>query len=1013
MLKTNINRHSVLLASTKITPILATLLISIVLGPIAFLPNAHAQITFNDPGFMSETVATLPPYTPIGLTFASDGRIFIWQKSGVVQIVKNGALLPTPFLDIQSHVNQCGDRGLLGLALDPAFVNNGYVYLLYTLETGGDPNDCGPKTSQLTRVSTDPANLDAALPVSEVVILGDLPSEAEYHSIGTIRFAPDGKLFVGVGDAASAAFVDPQALRAQDLNSLAGKILRINSDGTSPANNPFYNGTNSNRSKVWAYGLRNPYRFSLHPVSGEPYIADVGWNSKEEINRGRGKNFGWPCYEGALPQPQYQAAFQQCRALRQSAVTGPLYEYDSSMGKTVIAGPVYTSILYPPQYHGNFFFADYVSKWIDRMVLDANQNVITITRFATSVDGPVSVEMGPDGMIYYVAIESGIVGRIRYVGPQQPPLVNANAATTSGYSPLVVNFSSAGSADPENGPLVFFWDFGDGTTSTAPNPQHTYVGGGVVSFTATLTVTDISGLSSTDSVKITVGSRPPAATILTPTAGTFVVPGQTINFEGAATDPDDGILLPAALSWTVLLQHNEHVHPQMNEIGAGGSFVATNHGVGNFGFKIILTATDSSGLTSSQAIFLPMPPVGKPDVVAAYSFNEGVGNTINDASGNGNHGTIVSAAWVSGRYSDALDSDGSGDFIVVPDNPTLDLGNTGTIEAWVLPARLDQWQGIIAKGNASLNYALGITETNLAVCRLGNIPTQLAVLSTTPIFSGVFQHLACSWDGTTLALYINAMLNNSLAQTIVPAANAAPLYIGQFAANTDRFDGVIDEVRIYNRALSQAEINFDMNTPIIDVDNQSPTSPTRLTARAASSSRINLNWAVSWDNVAVSHYRVERCLGLGCSNFGHIATATVTSFNDTGLAASTPFRYRVRASDASGNLSGYSNVITGRTSAPDRQPPSAPRRLTAAAVNTGQIDLSWLPSIDNVGVTEYQIERCQGLRCSTFAQIATVAVVNLSDVGLPSSTSFAYRIRAVDALGNRSLYSNRVTVSTP
>ncbi|MGZ8452580.1 MAG: PQQ-dependent sugar dehydrogenase [Candidatus Binatia bacterium] len=1014
MMKTIINLHRVPLASKKIIPIFASLLISIVIGSVGFSAKAHAQIVFNDPGFISETVATLPPYTPIGLTFAPDGRIFIWQKSGVVQIVKNSALLPTPFLDIQAHVNQCSDRGLLGLALDPDFVNNGFVYLLYTLETGGDPNDCGPKTSQLTRVSTDPANLDGALPGSEIVILGNLPSEAESHSIGTVRFAPDGKIFVGVGDAASPSFPDPQALRAQDLNSLAGKILRINPDGSAPANNPFYNGTNSNRSKVWAYGLRNPFRFGLHPISGEPYIADVGWNSKEEINRGRGKNFGWPCYEGAAPQPQYQAAFLQCRGLRQNAVTGPLHEYDSSMGKTAIGGTFYTSFLYPPQYHGNFFFADYVSKWIDRMVFDANQNVITISRFATGVEGPVSVEMGPDGMIYYVAIESGVVGRIRYVGPQQPPLVSANADTTSGYAPLVVNFSSAGSADPENGPLTLFWDFGDGTTSTAPNPQHSYVAGGVVSFTATLTVTDISGLSAADTVKITLGSLPPTATILTPTAGTVVVPGQTVNFEGSATDPDDGILLPATLSWTVLLQHNEHVHPHITETGSGGSFSATNHGVGNFGFKIILTTTDSSGLTSSQAIVLPMPPVGKPDVVAAYSFNEGVGNTINDASGNGNHGSIVSAAWVSGRYSDALDSDGSGDFIVVPDNATLDLGSTGTIEAWVRPASLNQWQGIIAKGNASLNYALGITDANLAVCSLGNIPTELAVLSTTPISSHAFQHLACSWDGTTLALYIDAILNNSVAQTRAPAANAAPLYIGQFAANTDRFDGVIDEVRIYNRALSQAEINFDMNTPIIDGDNQPPTSPTRLVARTASSSRINLSWAASTDNVAVSHYRVERCQGSGCNNFGHIATtATGTGFNDTGLAASTPFRYRVRASDASGNLSAYSNIFTARTGAPDRRPPSAPRRLIAAAVNAGQIDLGWIPSTDNIGVTEYQIERCLGVSCSTFAQIATVTVVNFSDVGLPSSTSVTYRVRAVDALGNRSLYSNRVTVTTP
>jgi glucose/arabinose dehydrogenase len=1010
-LKTIKDLHYVPLASKKIIPHFVGLVISIVIGSIGFSAKAHAQIAFNDPGFISETVATLPPFTPVGLTFAPDGRIFIWQKSGVVRIVKNDLLLPTPFLDIQTHVNQCTDRGLLGLTLDPNFVNNGFVYLLYTLETGGDPNDCGPKTSQLTRVTADPANLDVALPGSEVVILGNLPSEAESHSIGTVRFAPDGKMFVGVGDAASPVFADPQALRAQDLNSLAGKILRINPDGSAPVNNPFYNGTNSIRSKVWAYGLRNPFRFGLHPISGEPYIGDVGWNSKEEINRGRGKNFGWPCYEGVAPQPQYQAAFLQCRRLSQSAVTGPVYEYDRTIGGTVIGGAFYTSFLYPPEYHGNFFFADYVSKWIDRMVLDDNQNILSITTFATGVEGPVSIEMGPDGMIYYVAIESGVVGRIRYVGPQQPPVANANADTTSGYSPFAVNFSSAGSVDPENGPLGFFWDFGDGTTSTAPNPQHSYDAGGVVTFTASLTVTDISGLSATDTMNITVGSLPPAATILTPTDGTVVVPGQTVNFEGAANDPDDGILPPAALSWTVLLQHNEHVHPHITQTGPGGSFSVTNHGVGNFGFKIILTAMDSSGLTSSHSIFLPMPPVGTPDVVAAYNFNEGVGNTANDGSGNGNHGSIVSAAWVPGRYSDALDFDGSGDFIVVPDNPTLDLGSTGTIEAWVEPASLNKWQGIIAKDG----YALGITDTNRVVCSLGTVSTEVAVLSTRPISNGTFQHLACSWDGTTLALYIDDILNNSVAQTLSPAANASPLYIGQFAANTDRFDGVIDEVRIYNRALSQTEINFDMNTPVIDGDNQAPTSPRRLVARTASSSQINLSWAASTDNVAVSNYRVERCQGLSCSNFGHIATTTGTVFNDTGLAASTPFRYRVRASDRTGNLSAYSNILGARTAAPDRQPPSAPRRLIAAAVGTGQIDLGWMPSTDNIGVAEYQIERCLGvnLTCTTFAQIATVTVVNFSDVGLPNSTSFTYRVRAVDALGNLSRYSNRVTRTTP
>src|SRR5258705_9777470 len=139
------------------------------LGMIAWLhlcqtPAAFAQISFSDPGFFAETVTTLPAYTPVGVTFAPDGRLFIWQKPGIVRIFKNEQLLPTPFLDISAKVNQFQDRGLLGLALDPNFATNRYVYLLYVLENGGDTNSSQLRTSQLTRVTADPNNPDVVLP---------------------------------------------------------------------------------------------------------------------------------------------------------------------------------------------------------------------------------------------------------------------------------------------------------------------------------------------------------------------------------------------------------------------------------------------------------------------------------------------------------------------------------------------------------------------------------------------------------------------------------------------------------------------------------------------------------------------------------------------------------------------------------------------------------------------------------------------------------------------------------
>jgi chitodextrinase len=195
-------------------------------------------------------------------------------------------------------------------------------------------------------------------------------------------------------------------------------------------------------------------------------------------------------------------------------------------------------------------------------------------------------------------------------------------------------------------------------------------------------------------------------------------------------------------------------------------------------------------------------------------------------------------------------------------------------------------------------------------------------------------------------------------------------------------------------------------------DTQPPTSPSNLTATAVSTSQINLSWTASTDNVGVTGYLVERCTGAGCTTFSQIAAVTGTSFNNTGLAASTPYSYRVRATDAAGNLSGYSNVAGATTLAPDTQPPTNPSNLTATAASSGQINLAWTASTDNVGVTAYLVERCQGAGCSTFAQIGSTGSTSYIDTGLSASTSYSYRVRATDAAGNLSGYSNVAGATT-
>ncbi|MGE0407027.1 MAG: sorbosone dehydrogenase family protein, partial [Candidatus Korobacteraceae bacterium] len=233
---------------------------------LSLVSVAFADPSFKDSRFVTEQVIS-GLTAPVGFAFAPDGRMFVWEKAGRVRIVKDGKLLATPFLDIRDHVNRNTDRGLMGLALDPDFANNGYVYLAYVYENQGAPTSDQPRTQRITRVKVDPANPDRALP-QETTILGKVtdpncdassdcsPNNRNVHTINRLKFGPDGKLYVGIGDGAHYGSVDGgpdlRRLRSQDLNSLNGKILRLNPDGTGPSDNPFYNGdANANRSKVY------------------------------------------------------------------------------------------------------------------------------------------------------------------------------------------------------------------------------------------------------------------------------------------------------------------------------------------------------------------------------------------------------------------------------------------------------------------------------------------------------------------------------------------------------------------------------------------------------------------------------------------------------------------------------------------------------------------------------------------------------------------------------------------
>ena len=269
---------------------------------------------------------------------------------------------------------------------------------------------------------------------------------------------------------------------------------------------------------------------------------------------------------------------------------------------------------------------------------------------------------------------------------------------------------------------------------------------------------------------------------------------------------------------------------------------------------------------------------------------------------------------------------------------------------------------------------------------------------------------------STLRFYVNGTQVSSVARTGSILTSTNPLQIGSDSIYGQYFNGLIDEVRIYNIALSAAQIQTDMTTPVEPStppppDTTPPTNPSALTATAAGTT-VNLSWTGSTDAGGVTGYEIERCQGTGCTTFTLLKTVTTTTTSDTGLTPNTTYSYRVRAKDATPNYSGYTNTATATTpAAADTTPPTNPSALTATAAGT-TVNLSWTGSTDAGGVTGYEIERCQGTGCTTFTLLKTVTTTTTSDTGLTPNTTYSYRVRAKDATPNYSGYSNTATATT-
>ena len=324
-------------------------------------------------------------------------RLFVVEQAGTIRIVQHGVLLTTPFMDITSRVGSGGERGLLSMAFHPSYATNGFFYINYT-DLNGD--------THVERFTVSAADSNVADTASHHVIIF-IRQPYPNHNGGLVMFGPDGMLYIGMGDGGSGG--DPQN-RAQNPDSLLGKLLRIDVDGGDPyaipIGNPYKNGGGA--PEVWALGLRNPWRFSFDPPSGQLFIADVGETMWEEVDvepaSQPGLNYGWRIMEGAHcfnPNP--------CNF---AGLTFPRVEYSHADGCAVMGGFVYGGAL-SPALLGEYFYSDLCSGWL-RSFTFANNAVATRTLWTPDIglSSPHSFGQDARGEIYVVDGGAGTVYRI-------------------------------------------------------------------------------------------------------------------------------------------------------------------------------------------------------------------------------------------------------------------------------------------------------------------------------------------------------------------------------------------------------------------------------------------------------------------------------------------------------------------------------------------------------------------------------------------------------------------------
>jgi glucose/arabinose dehydrogenase len=564
-------------------------------------------------GFIREKVAG--ELNPTSIVLSPDGRVFITEKNGLIRIIRDDQLLETPLLTLE--VDDSNERGLGHMVLHPDFEQNGYYYVFYSVPG-----------LRFNRVSRFTANGDHTIPGSELVILDLDELGSDIHNGGDMVFGFDGYLYIGTGDGG-------QNWRGEDLGSTNGKILRVDEFGSPVPDNAWFNLNYLRANFVYAYGFRNPYTLTIHPLTGEIFANDVGFSAYEEVNKVEsGRFYGWPKVEGkrtnqVVPQEYQDPVFQYAHTNNYCAIVGSVFYLPEVQQ-------------FPEQYAGRYFYSDYCTGHI--RMLDTETG-LDRGLFISDGDRVIDLDVAADGSLYYLerkglgdgspddntGTNDGALWKVSYTGSGapfislQPQDVLSAIGEDATFSVL-----ASGAA-----PLEYTWLVNGEDVITAEGPSLVLQNVLLDQDSTTIQVEVRNGFGqqySAEALLRVTDNHRPEPMITAPVDGSMYHAGSTIAFSGFATDHEDGSLAESGLSWKIDFHHGTHVHPGLswtNGISSGEWSIPTvGETSADVWYRIYLKASDSEGF--SKVMYRDVyPELGK---ITVSSLPEGLNINLDGAS---------------------------------------------------------------------------------------------------------------------------------------------------------------------------------------------------------------------------------------------------------------------------------------------------------------------------------------------------------------------------------------------